>query len=106
IRDFHVTGVQTCALPISGTTTNSVSLSWTASTDNIAVAAYDIYMNGTYHSTVTGTSANISGLTASTTYSFYVIAKDSSGNSSAASNTISATTLAGTPGGSCRSEEH
>lgn len=62
-------------------------------------------MNGTYHSTVTGTSANISGLTASTTYSFYVIAKDSSGNSSAASNTISATTLAGTPGGSCGTED-
>ncbi len=93
------------ALTATGTTTNSVSLSWTASTDNIAVAAYDIYMNGTYHSTVTGTSANISGLTASTTYSFYVIAKDSSGNSSAASNTISVTTLAGTPGGSCGTED-
>jgi endonuclease I/chitodextrinase len=90
---------------IPGTaTTSSVPLTWTAATDNIAVVAYDIYVNAVYHSTVTGTSANITGLTPATTYSFYVVAKDLAGNSAPASNSVTATTLAGTPGGSCGTE--
>ena len=40
----------------------------------------------------TGTTAQITGLTANTSYSFYVEAKDAEGNISAASNTVSVTT--------------
>lgn len=85
-------------------TSSSVPLSWTASTDNIAVVAYDIYVNGVYHSTVSGTSATVSGLAPATAYTFHVIAKDLAGNLSPASNTVTATTGAGTPGGSCGTE--
>ena len=85
-------------LTLGTVTSSSIALSWTASTDNIGVSGYDIYMNGTIKTTVTGNSASISGLTPSTTYNFYVIAKDSSGNTSSASNLVSGTTLAGSGG--------
>lgn len=82
-------------LAANNPTANSVSLSWTASTDNLGVAAYDVYKNGVLNTTVTGTTATVYGLMPSTTYSFYVIAKDTSGNSSTQSNTVTETTLSG-----------
>jgi endonuclease I/chitodextrinase len=86
-------------------TSNSISLSWTAATDNIGVIGYEIYVNGVLYSTVSGTTATVLGLNPSTTYNFYIIAKDAAGNSSAVSNTASGTTLAGgQPGGNCGSE--
>jgi chitodextrinase/C1A family cysteine protease len=81
-------------LAASSITQTTLTLTWTASTDNVGVTGYDIYSNGSLLGSVTGTSANVTGLTASTTYSFYVKAKDAAGNISAASNTISVTTLA------------
>ncbi len=91
-------------LAASAPTSSSITLNWTAATDNVAVVAYDIYVNGVYHSTVTGTGAIITGLNAATLYSFYVIAKDASGNASPASNTTTETTLAGPVTGTCASE--
>jgi endonuclease I/chitodextrinase len=87
-------------------TSNSVSLSWTAATDNIGVAAYDIYANGTLKATVTGTSTVVTGLSSSTTYNFYIIAKDAFGNASPQSNIATEITLAGQSGGntSCGTE--
>lgn len=76
----------------SGITTTSINLNWTASTDNIAVTGYDVYMNGVLKTSVTATSLSIASLTAGTTYSFYVKAKDAAGNISTASSTINATT--------------
>jgi endonuclease I/chitodextrinase len=93
-------------LVTSNPSSNSISLSWTAATDNIGVVAYDIYKDGVFYSTVTGITATVSGLNASTTYNFYVIAKDAAGNPSPASNTAQGTTLAGgQPGGSCGTED-
>ncbi len=93
-------------LATNSPSSNSISLSWTASTDNVGVVAYDIYKDGTFYATVTGTTATVSGLNPSTTYNFYVIAKDAAGNSSTASNTAQGTTLAGgQPGGSCGTED-
>ncbi|MER7009037.1 cellulose binding domain-containing protein [Dactylosporangium sp. NPDC000555] len=86
-------------LQVTGTTSSSVSLSWGASTDNVGVAGYDIYRGGTLATSVTGTSGTVSGLSASTTYTFTVKARDSAGNSSGASNQVSATTQAGGGGG-------
>ncbi len=80
------------ALAASGTTTTTTNLSWTASTDNVAVTGYNVYQGATLKATVTGTTYAVTGLTAATTYTFYVIAKDAAGNSSAASNTLSVTT--------------
>ncbi|WP_312076587.1 endonuclease [Chryseobacterium sp.] len=80
-------------LTATGTSTNSVSLSWTASTDNVGITGYNVYVNGTFHSTVSGTTATVSGLTSGSTYSFYVIAKDAANNLSPQSNTVQATTI-------------
>lgn len=86
-------------------TSNTISLSWTAATDNIGVASYDVYANGILKTTVSGTTATVSGLMPSTTYTFHVIAKDAAGNPSPSSNTADGTTLAGQPGGtSCGTE--
>ncbi|MCI3938936.1 endonuclease [Chryseobacterium aahli] len=87
-------------------TSNTVALSWTASTDNIGVSGYDIYANSVYKATVSGTTATVQGLTPLTAYNFYVIAKDAAGNPSPQSNIANETTLAGQPGGSsCGTED-
>lgn len=93
-------------LNVSGKTSSSISLSWNASTDNVGVTAYSIYMNGNLKTTTSSTSATISGLTPSTTYSFYVVAKDAAGNSSSNSSTVSGTTNSGTttPATNCANE--
>ena len=83
------------SLAASGTTSSSTNLSWTASTDNVAVTGYNVYNGATLATTVTGTTATVSGLTASTAYTFTVKAKDAAGNLSAVSNAVSVTTLAG-----------
>jgi endonuclease I/chitodextrinase len=90
-------------LAVTGTTSSTISLSWTAGTDNTGIASYAIYVNGTLTSSVSGTTitTTIAGLTASTTYSFYVIAKDFEGNLSPASLSVDGTTTAIPAGGSC-----
>ncbi|NIF04429.1 T9SS type A sorting domain-containing protein [Chryseobacterium sp. Tr-659] len=82
-------------LTISGKTSSSISLTWNASTDNVGVTAYNVYMNGSLKTTVSTASTTISGLNPSTNYSFYVVAKDAAGNSSSNSSTVSGTTNAG-----------
>jgi endonuclease I len=79
-------------LAVTTKTATSVSLSWSTSTDNVAVTGYEIYMNSVLKTTVTTLNTTISGLTASTAYTFYIKAKDAAGNKSASSNTVSATT--------------
>lgn len=81
-------------LAASNTTDSSTDLSWNASSDNIGVTGYDVYQDGGFVTNVSGTTYQVSGLSESTTYAFYVIARDASGNSSSASNTINETTLA------------
>lgn len=81
----------------SGTTQTATNLSWSGASDNVAVTGYDLYRNGTLlGSTTTATTYAVTGLTASTTYTFNVKAKDASGNVSANSNTVSVSTLANT----------
>ena len=82
-------------LAASGTTSSSTNLSWTASTDNVGVTGYDVYQGTTLKATVTSTSYAVTGLSASTAYTFSVKAKDAAGNVSAASNVVNVTTLAG-----------
>ncbi len=81
-------------LSASGTTSTATNLTWSGATDNIAVTAYDVYQGATLKATVTTTSYAVTGLTTSTAYTFYVIAKDAAGNVSASSNLIGITTLA------------
>ena len=84
------------ALAASGTTGTTTNLSWTASTDNVAVTGYDIYQGTTLKGSSTTTTYTVTGLTASTAYTFTVKAKDAAGNVSAASNAINVTTTATT----------
>lgn len=84
-------------LVASNVTSTSLTLSWTASTDNVGVTGYDVYMNGSLKTSVTGSTSSITGLTASTTYSFTVKAKDAAGNSSANSSTFNVTTSTAAP---------
>ncbi len=81
-------------LAASAVTESSLTLTWDASTDNIGVTGYDIYQDGAVVGTVAGTTFDVSGLSASTSYDFFVIAKDAAGNESAASATITETTSA------------
>lgn len=75
------------------TTSTSITISWTASSDNIGVTGYDIFVNGIFNSTTTNTIATISSLIASTSYTFFVRAKDAAGNI-ADSNSVNASTTA------------
>ncbi|MFD9401910.1 chitinase [Streptomyces sp. NPDC060011] len=76
-------------------TSSSVGLSWTAVP---GATGYAVYRDGTKIQTATGTSATVSGLTASTAYSFQVTATNDAGES-AKSATVTATTSAGSGGG-------
>lgn len=79
------------SLTKSGATTTSVSLTWSASTDNVAVAGYGVYRAGTLLASPTGTSYTITGLACGTTYSVGVDAFDAAGNRSATSSISAAT---------------
>ncbi|WP_035656473.1 reprolysin-like metallopeptidase, partial [Flavobacterium enshiense] len=81
-------------LSASGTTASSTNLTWTAASDNVGVTGYDVYQNGVLKTTTTATSLAVTSLSSSTSYNFYVKAKDAAGNVSAASNTANVTTLA------------
>jgi hypothetical protein len=82
-------------LAASGISENSLTLNWTASTDNVGVTAYEVYQGPTLlNGTVNGTNYNVTGLTCATPYSFTVKAKDAAGNVSGVSNTATATTQA------------
>jgi hypothetical protein len=88
------TGAQTTAptapgnLVTTGTTNTSVGLSWTASTDVIAVTGYYIYINGVKTYSTTGTKFTVDGLTYPNSYDFVVKAFDAAGNLSVASNQV------------------
>jgi chitinase len=83
-------------LAVTGTTSSSVSLSWTAPSGT--VTGYHVYENGSQVSTVSAASATIAGLAPSTTYAFSVTAYNSAGTSPQSAQ-VSATTAASGGGG-------
>ena len=83
-------------LVASNVTQTTLTLSWNASTDNVGVTGYDVFQGTTNIGSVTGTSANITGLSPSTAYSFKVRAHDAAGNNSGFSNTVNVTTPSNT----------
>lgn len=62
----------------------SASLAWGASTDNTGVTGYIVRRNGTQIATPAATSFTDTGLSAATTYSYSVAARDAAGNVSSA----------------------
>ena len=77
-------------------TQTTFSLSWVASTDNVAVTGYKVYKGGALYSTLGNvTSTTVTGQTASATNSWTVKAFDAAGNLSASSSATSVTQSSG-----------
>ena len=70
----------------------SVDLTWTASTDDVAVDAYQVSRNNTVIATVQGTGYTDTGLVSGTLYNYKVMALDEAGNASSPA-LLSVTTL-------------
>ncbi|WP_229820964.1 MULTISPECIES: cellulase family glycosylhydrolase [Streptomyces] len=91
----------------SSVAATSVTLTWTASTDDVGVTGYDVVrVSGGSESPVAASTTNratLTGLTAGTAYTFAVYARDAAGNRSARSATVDVTTRpgGGTPGTAC-----
>ena len=83
------------SLAATSVTQTTLTLNWSASTDNVGVTGYDVFRGSTkIGSTTSATTYNVTGLTAATAYTFSVKAKDAAGNESASSNVVNVTTLA------------
>lgn len=80
-------------LRISNLTVNSLTLNWTPATDNIGIKSYQVYRN---NALIAANNVNAfyldSRLTANTEYCYHLVAIDTSGNTSAPSETVCATT--------------
>ena len=89
----------------SAVTASSARLTWGAATDANGVTGYDVVrISGGAESVVTstaGTSASVTGLTAATSYTFAVYARDAAGNRSPRSATVTVTTSSGGTTGAC-----
>ena len=74
-------------------TQTTVSLSWTAATDNIGIVSYEIYRDGIIIGSTSSTTRTFiaSGLSLETAYNFTVKAKDAAGNRTS-SNILNVTT--------------
>ncbi|MFF0185495.1 chitinase [Streptomyces sp. NPDC005244] len=82
-------------LGVSSTTSSSVSLAWSTVS---GATGYNVYRSGSKVQSVTGTSATVSGLAASTAYSFQVTATNAAGES-VKSSAVTGTTTASSGGG-------
>ncbi|HEY3606705.1 MAG TPA: cellulose binding domain-containing protein [Pseudonocardiaceae bacterium] len=91
----HIAPSTPTGLAVLSTTSNSVSMNWTAATDNLEVAGYNIFQGATKVASTPGTVITVTGLAASTSFTFSVQAVDEVGNVSGRSNTVTATTKAG-----------
>lgn len=70
-------------ITVSNITTTTATATWTASTDNVGVTSYDVYVNGALYKTVTTNSIAMTGLVENTDYLIKVRATDAAGNNSA-----------------------
>ena len=67
---------------------SSISLQWQASTDNIGIAKYNVYVNGLLSYVTTQTTFTVNSLTYGQSYNFFVQAADPAGNQSPNSNQV------------------
>lgn len=84
------------SLTVTGRTTTTVTLSWTAGTDNIGVAGYNVFKDGELVEELTGdgTTYTVTGLHQNTECTFTVQTRDKAGNTSGSSPSASTTTAA------------
>lgn len=74
-------------LTSSNVTSSSFDVSWTASTDNVGVTGYNVYLNSVLDGTSTGTTYSFSGLSANTSYNVALEAFDAAANTSGQATT-------------------
>jgi glucose/arabinose dehydrogenase/chitodextrinase len=90
-RDVTAPSVPT-NLAANAVSSTRIDVSWSASNDNVGVARYKLFRDGSQVATPTATSYQDTGLTAGTSHSYRVSAVDAAGNESALSSAVSATT--------------
>ncbi|MBD0254853.1 MAG: hypothetical protein ICV83_03965, partial [Cytophagales bacterium] len=78
----------------AGATDRTLTLNWTAATDNVGVTGYDVYRGGVLAGTTDAATTQFQStwLEPSTAYTFTVVAKDATGNESAGSTLTASTT--------------
>jgi chitodextrinase len=81
-------------LTATAISSSQITLSWSASTDNVGVAGYKVYRGGVQIATTANTTYQNTGLSPSTTYTYTFAAYDGAGNTSAQSASVSAMTQA------------
>jgi glucose/arabinose dehydrogenase/chitodextrinase len=81
-------------LSATAVSTSQINLTWDASSDDVGVAGYKVFRDGTQIATPRTTSYNDTGLAANTKYDYTVSAADAAGNDSPKSDVVSETTLA------------
>lgn len=82
------------ALVVGQSTSSTLGLSWSPSTDNVAVDHYDVLLNGAKIASSNVASYTFTGLAASTSYNLSVEAVDAAGNRSTRSVALSSSTAA------------
>ncbi|MCD2096521.1 fibronectin type III domain-containing protein [Rhodococcus rhodochrous] len=80
-------------LSVVSVTATSATISWTASTDDIAVRRYEVFVDGVSYQSVDDIQVEITGLQSATTYSVTVQAVDLGGNRSEMSAPLSVITI-------------
>lgn len=85
------------SLVVTGHTSSTIALAWSAATDNVGVTGYRILEGATQVGTTATTSFTVTGLPASSTHAYVVVALDAAGNASPASAAVTATTDAAAP---------
>ena len=79
------------SLSVSAVSTTSISMTWGASRDNVGVAGYGVYLNGTRLASTTARSYTLSALKCGTTYKVGVDAFDAARNRSGIASVLAAT---------------
>jgi chitodextrinase len=84
-------------LAVTGRSATSLTLTWSPSTDDVGVAGYRVTLGGATVADVDKTTAIVSGLTCSTTYSLAVSAYDAAGGRSTAATITGETDTCAAP---------
>ncbi len=75
-------------LTLTNPTSHQINLYWLASTDNVGIKAYVIYRNNSVYAITVNTSWSDGTIDPNGTYTYKVLAKDTSGNNSPFSNEV------------------
>lgn len=94
VRDTQAPTWSSPTLTSSNVSQTSLTLTWSGAQDNVGVVGYRVTKDGANPVDVVGTTVSIIGLSANTTYTFRVEAKDAQGNFSTTGPSITVTTLA------------